>query len=102
MGPAEISLLHNGTIKPLALDPADFGIRSCTPEDLAVHSKEEAVDVLKELLEGNGSRAMLDMVALNVGLAVYLLEENMDMALCMARAREAVSAGLGRKVLHAA
>lgn len=102
MGPAEISLLHNGTIRPLALDPADFGIRSCTPEDLAVHSKEEAVDVLKELLEGNGSRAMLDMVALNVGLAVYLLEENMDMALCMARAREAVSAGLGRKVLHAA
>ena len=102
MGPAEISLLHNGTIQPLALDPADFGIRSCTPEDLAVHSKEEAVDVLKELLEGNGSRAMLDMVALNVGLAVYLLEENMDMALCMARAREAVSAGLGRKVLHAA
>lgn len=45
---------------------------------------------------------MMDMVVLNVGLAIYLLEEKMDMALCMARAREAVSAGAGRKVLNAA
>ena len=33
---------------------------------------------------------------------LYLLEEKMDMALCMARAREAVNAGAGRKVLNAA
>lgn len=95
-------MLHDGKITPLPLDPANFGIRPCAPEDLAVHSKEEAVAVLKDILDGNGSRPMLDMVTLNVGLSVYLLEENPDMALCMARAREAVSGGLGRKVLHAA
>ena len=65
-------------------------------------SKEEAVAVLNDILDGHGPRAMMDMVVLNVGLAIYLLEEKMDMALCMARAREAVSAGVGRKVLHAA
>lgn len=102
IGPAEVMLLHNGTTKALFLNPSEFGIRPCAPEDLTVRSKDEAVAVLRELLEGNGAPAMLDMVALNVGLAVYLLEEHMDMALCMARAREAVSAGLGRKVLHAA
>lgn len=102
LGPAQIALLHDGIISTLPLDPADFGIPPCLPEDLAVHSKEEAVAVLKDILDGNGSRAMLDMVTLNVGLSLYLLEENTDMALCMARAREAVSGGLGRKALHAA
>jgi len=44
----------------------------------------------------------MDVEVRNVGLAIYLLEEKMDMALCMARAREAVNAGAGRKVLNAA
>lgn len=102
LGPAVIALLHNGVITPLELDPASYGIMPCTPEDLAVGSKEEAVAVLKDILDGNGSRPMLDMVTLNVGLALYLLDEKADMALCMARAREAVSGGLGRRALHAA
>lgn len=102
IGPAQIILLHNGVQRPLALDPADFGIAPCTPEDLAVQSKDEAVAVLNAILDGNGSRPMLDMVSLNVGLALYLLEDSHDMALCMVRAREAVHAGLGRRVLHAA
>lgn len=102
IGPAHVALLHHGKARPLALDPALFGIAPCTPEDLAVHSREEAVEVLKQLLEGRGPRAMLDMITLNVGLAVYLLEEDLEMSVCMARAREAVHAGVGRKVLHAA
>ena len=99
---AALQLLHAGTMTEMTLDPADFGIEPCTVEDLSVNGKDEAVAVLKDILDGNGPRAMMDMVTLNVGMAIYLLEENMDMALCMARAREAVSGGFGRKVLHAA
>ena len=102
IGPAEVLLLQQGKISPLPLDPADFGIPPCTPEDLAVSSKDEAVAVLRDLLAGGGSRAMRDMVTLNVGLALYLLEDGPTQALCMARAREAVESGLGRRVLHAA
>ena len=102
MGPATAMLLHNGSVRPLELDPADFGFQSCTPEDLAVESREEAVAVLRRLLDGEGPRPMRDMVALNVGLAIFLMEEGMPLDVCMARAREAVRAGLGRRVLHAA
>ena len=102
IGPTKMALLHNGKVTPMMLDPQEFGIASCTVEDLAVSGKEEAVAVLNDILNGQGPRAMMDMVVLNVGLAIYLLEEKMDMALCMARAREAVSAGVGRKVLNAA
>lgn len=102
IGPADVLLLQKGAISPLPLNPADYGIAPCTPEDLAVHSKDEAVAVLRDLLDGGGSRAMRDMVILNVGLALYLLEDAPTLALCMARAREAVASGLGRRVLHAA
>jgi len=97
-----MALLQNGKITSMMLDPQEFGIASCSVDDLAVSGKEQAVAVLNDILDGHGPRAMMDMVVLNVGLAIYLLEEKMDMALCMARAREAVSAGVGRKVLHAA
>ena len=94
--------LHSGSVRPLGLDPASFGFQSCTPEELAVESREEAVTVLRRLLDGEGPRPMRDMVALNVGLAIFLMEESMPLDVCMARAREAVRAGLGRRVLHAA
>lgn len=80
----------------------DYGIQPCNPEELAVHSKSEAVDVLKNILAGNGPRAMMDMVILNVGVAMLLLEEHMDLSVCMAKAREAVCAGIGRRTLHVA
>ena len=72
-------IVHNGNLTPMSLDPSDYGIQPCNPEELAVHSKSEAVDVLKNILAGKGPRAMMDMVILNVGVAMFLLEEHMDL-----------------------
>lgn len=103
MGPARVALLRDGEVRPLRLDPADFGLaHACRAADLAVESREDAVAVLRQLLAGRGPEAMLDMVALNVGLAVYLLEEDLDLGAAMGRAREAVRAGAGGEVLRAA
>ncbi len=102
LGPAKAMLIHSGKAFELALDPADFGFEPCTVEDLAVASKEEAIAVLRELLAGRGPKPMREMLALNVGLALYLLDENAPLDLCMARGREAVASGVGRRVLNAA
>ena len=102
LGPNEMMLLDDGKLSSFVLDPADYGIPPCTPEDLAVSSREEAVAVLRELLAGRGPEAMRNMLALNVGMGMYLLEEKMPLATCMARAREALASGAGRKVLNAA
>lgn len=101
LGKATVLILEKGSVRELELDPAKFGIMPCNVEDLAVKSKEEAVHVLEELLEGKGSKAMLDMAILNVGLALYLLE-NTELHECMERAKDAILHGVGRKVLHAA
>lgn len=100
IGKSEIALIEDGKIRYFIFDPADYGIESCKVEDLAVHSKEEAVGVLKDLLRGQGPRAMLDMITLNVALAILLMEEDFDLDMAMAKARDAVNFGAGMKVLE--
>lgn len=99
IGPSKVVILEDGKLSSLEINPRDYGIAACTPEDLAVHDKEEAVNVLKRLLAGEGTTAMKDMVTLNLGLGIYLMEKDMPLDVAMAKAREAVSAGVGRKVL---
>jgi Anthranilate phosphoribosyltransferase len=41
IGPTKMALLHNGKVTPMMLDPQEFGIASCTVEDLAVSGKEK-------------------------------------------------------------
>ena len=102
IGPNEMIILNDGKLEPLTLDPADYGIPACTPEDLAVSSRDEAVAVLRELLAGRGPEAMRNMLALNVGMSIYLLEGKLPLATCIAKAREALASGVGGRVLHAA
>ena len=76
---------NDGKLEPLTLDPADYGIPACTPEDLAVSSRDGAVAVLRELLAGRGPEAMRNMLALNVGMSIYLLEGKTALATCIAK-----------------
>lgn len=78
LGVNEMILLRDGELTPFTLDPADFGIPPCAPEDLAVSSREEAVNVLRELLNGGGPSAMRDMLALNVGMGIHLHEDQLS------------------------
>ncbi|MDH3068107.1 anthranilate phosphoribosyltransferase [Akkermansia sp. N21169] len=102
IGPAMVAIVRNGKREDITVEPSSFGIAPCTPEELTVRTKDAAVRVLHELLEGRGTRPMQDMVALNLGLAIYLMEDDQSLPLCIARAREAVTAGVGRKPLHVA
>lgn len=100
MGPARIAMVQDGKVSAIHFDPADYGFKPSNPEDLSVASKEEAVAALRETLAGNGSRARLDMVALNVALALTLLEEDMSLPEAVAIAQRAVNDGVGMKVLE--
>lgn len=100
MGPADIPILHEGKISMLHFDPARYGIAPCSPQDLAVTDRENAVAVLRKLLLGKGPKAMQDMLVLNVALAIYLMEENQGMDWCMEKSREAVEAGTGMRTLE--
>ena len=102
LGAADVMLVDENGPRRLELVPSHYGIRPCAQEDLAVRSREEAASVLREILAGRGPQCMRDMVALNVGLGLFLLEACPTLDECMREARAAVDAGAAGKVLHAA
>jgi anthranilate phosphoribosyltransferase len=93
--------VEDGKVDAEEFDPADYGFKAWQPEDVAVRGPEHSKEVLLELLSGKGPEAMQDMTALNVGMCVYLYEEDMAMEEAMEHARDALAQGLGEKVLHA-
>lgn len=112
MGPATVVFVQGDRTVDAELDPADYGIPPCEERDLAVSGPEDAARVLREVLQGQGPKPMRDMLALNLGLALYLLDEapkscggkGFDapaMARFMAEAQKAVASGAGRRFVNA-
>ncbi len=100
LGTTRIKLIEEGIISELILDPADYGFYPPASEsELVVSSKEEAADTLIELLHGRGNQAMRDMLSLNLALAIHLLEPALSLELSIAKARQAITNGIGARLL---
>jgi anthranilate phosphoribosyltransferase len=100
-GPAQVAWVHQDRVVQDVLDPAALGISRHSPEEVTVTGREEAVRVLQELLSGLGPRAMQDMLLFNLAVSIHLLEDGLTLTAAAERAREALRAGVGRKVLDA-
>jgi len=90
-GPAEVVWIRDGWTRRATLDPLDYGIPRHKLADVAVASKDEAVAVLLELIQGDGPQAMKDMLALNLGTALHLLEDDLSLQQGIDKARDAVA-----------
>jgi anthranilate phosphoribosyltransferase len=99
LGISNVIFLRDGKMTEVEINPADYGMTLCTEEDLQVTSVAHAEQVMRDLLEGRAKRPVQDMVTLNVGVALHLLNPDRPLPTCMAQAREAVAGGVGRKVL---
>ncbi|MDR1166335.1 MAG: anthranilate phosphoribosyltransferase [Deltaproteobacteria bacterium] len=98
IGPAQVRLVRGKSVEKMVLDPLDFGFAPTTPEELAIKDPGEGARVLTEILNGKGSQAMRDMLAFNVGLALYLLSGG-DVKERMREAKGHVESGAGAKLL---
>jgi anthranilate phosphoribosyltransferase len=98
-GPARGYFIDNGRMDKTVIDPDRLGFQRFSPEAVEVRDKGEAVAVLKDILKGKGPEAMMQMVALNLGACLHLLEER-PMAECCAMARNYVADGLKNGVVH--
>ncbi|MFW5735593.1 MAG: anthranilate phosphoribosyltransferase [Oceanidesulfovibrio sp.] len=96
-GPAEVVWVGGENLVHTELDPAEFGFPAHSPEDVAVGSKEEAVDAVRNLLTGAGPQAMQDMVAINLGVALHILDEGLGLSESFDKARAAVSQGVAAR-----
>lgn len=101
-GICEVHLVCKGQAEKKELDPAAFGIKVCRPGDLACPDKAAAVAMQKEILLGKGPECIQDMVALNLGLALHLLDFDPRLENCVQVARKNVSNGLNNPLPTAA
>jgi anthranilate phosphoribosyltransferase len=100
-GPARIVRVEGSRCREEVLDPADLGIARCRPDELACRDKEHSLAMMREVLAGRGPRPVLDMVALNLGLAVCLLEEELGLTDALLLAERRVRSGIGSELAHA-
>lgn len=101
-GPVTAALIEEGEVKPFRFDPADYGFTPPASEDeLRVETREEAEAAVRSVLSGQGTKAMNDMVTINLSLALSLLAPELDMQSCVSRARMAVAQGVAMKVIAA-
>ena len=98
-------LVEGENMTQTEIHPQHYGFPPCLPEDLACTSKDEALAMQRHILKGHGPQALQDMVALNLGLAIYLLEDNaiLDMTMDVARAKvkTGLTGCLARRLSHA-
>ena len=114
MGAARLMFVENGKTRPGRLDPGEYGFTPCTEREIAVDGPEHAAGVLRELLQGEGPKAMREMLVLNLGFALYLVKGGLGreydddcgynrelMNETMQEARKAVAGGAGRRFCRA-
>ncbi|UQZ90425.1 anthranilate phosphoribosyltransferase [Deltaproteobacteria bacterium Smac51] len=99
LGPARVFLVEGDKVIETAIDPAAYGFAPCDQSELAISGPDEGVAVLRELLAGRGPKAMRDMLALNVAMALYVKTGAEDFGRCVKEARQAVADGVGGTVL---
>ena len=100
-GPGQVIFIDHGAIREAVIDPADFSLSTCVPRDLTCDSKAEALKLQRQVLAGQGPRSLRDMVTLNLGVAIHLLEDNMPLDRAMELAQSKVEQGLSSGALHA-
>ena len=90
-------IIHDGVMEKTTINPQQLGFPSHAPDEVRVTNKEDAVVKLKEILAGDGPRAMMDMVALNLAGCLHLLDKG-TMAECAELARDTVYSGLKKGI----
>ncbi|NDV28651.1 anthranilate phosphoribosyltransferase [Desulfovibrio sp. JC010] len=89
-------LVENGGLTEVKIDPADYGFALTKPEDVAVANRDEALAAMRKVLAGTAPQAMLDMVAINLGAAISILD-NVSLAEGMEKAKTKVAQGVDKE-----
>jgi anthranilate phosphoribosyltransferase len=99
-GPADLVWVRDGWVRKDSFDPEKYGFPRRKPSEVVVGGREEAVAVVRALMHGQGPEAMKDMVALNLGVALHLLEEDLSLTQGLDKAKAAIESGAAAKIFR--
>lgn len=98
-GPNRVSALRDGRVSTFELNPADFGLRPVSLDDLRGGSPEENAALLRAVLAGEDKSPRRDVVLLNAAAA--LAAESGDLTSALDEARQALDSGAALAKLDA-
>ena len=72
MGPTAVAELHDGAVSQRTVRPEDFGLASCTAEELAGGEPEDNARIILSVLEGEERGGARTAILMNAGAALYV------------------------------
>lgn len=97
-GPSFVVELNAGTITEYEIEPADFGLKPSSHDELRADSPETSLALLKRSLTEPDSSAA-DIVSLNAGAAIYAAGVATSFKNGVVMAQDAIAAGLASERL---
>ncbi len=94
--PTFVAELKNGEISTYTITPEQFGLPPAPLDSLGVSTAQESLKIILSVLEGIPGPAS-DIVALNAGAAIYAANLTGSLDAGVAKAREVLASGAGRK-----
>lgn len=100
-GTSEIAFISREGIDLQNIHPGQFDIPICKPEELAFPDTRDSLSLMKSILQGQGPEAVKNMVVLNLGMSLYLLEDKFDLDTAMQIAARKLQQGINMEKLYA-
>lgn len=92
----EVKVIQNN--KTLVEGPNHFGVKTYIPQDIfGGDDVPTAAKIFTTILEGKGTDAQNDVVAVNAGLAINTFKPTVSIQDCIAEARESIMSGAAYK-----
>ncbi|WP_320172438.1 anthranilate phosphoribosyltransferase [Maridesulfovibrio sp.] len=89
-------LLEDGELTELRIDPAEYGFAKSDPAEVAVKDRVDALATIRKVLSGRAPQPMMDMVSLNLGAALSLLDSS-SLGDGIEKARSKTAKGISRE-----
>ncbi len=100
----DLAILENGTVKTAELNPAELGLKAAPLSAIAGGDVQQNAEILKAVLQGRGTPAQTDVVALNASLALrvgnVVSDASNPYATGISRAREVLQSGVAWEKLE--
>lgn len=91
----DLAILADRQVQIHSLDPTELGITTAPLSAIAGGDVQTNADLLKALLQGGGTQAQQDVVALNAALALQVGERVSDIRSGLVLAQEVLASGAG-------
>ncbi len=92
-GPTHVCEIRFGELTCYDIRPEQFGLKSCTPEDLVGGTPQENAQITLDILSGKERGPKRDVVVLNAAMALYLGIDDCSVSDCVKLAQNLIDSG---------